>query len=56
MKFEVTVEHSYYTTYLVEADSAEEAAKDWEFGEAQGDPVLGISPALVVNVIEESEV
>lgn len=53
--FEVTVQHSYYTTYLVEADSAEEARAEWEFGEVQGDEFSDGPPSEVVQVIEEDE-
>ena len=51
-KFQVTVEQSYYTTYIVQADSAEEAKTNWEFGEQQGEPFSENSPAQVVHVEE----
>jgi hypothetical protein len=53
--FEVTVQHSYYTTYLVEADSAQEAMTEWEFGEVVRDELCDGPPSEVVEVIEEDE-
>jgi hypothetical protein len=51
--FEVTVQHSHYTTYLVEADSVQEAMEEWEFGEVVGDALCDGPSSEVVQVLEE---